>query len=122
MTRALGTAGMSSDDTDIDEQVGELFFTPREMPWRRDFEDCLIHIDKHRILEGNGYSKRGAKPTPRRRDPAGEGHTTRRAIPPGLAYDVYNGRLEKKGPAFWDTVVRPDYGHSFRWSDFCLLD
>jgi hypothetical protein len=112
---------MSSDDTDDDKERAEVFFRVRQMRWRRNIDSELDRIDADRLRPGNGWSSRGAKPTPRRRDPPNEGQASRRDAPSGLAIDLYCPRwFGKQRPEWVDSQLKPNDQDMFRWPD--ILD
>jgi hypothetical protein len=83
--KQLGHDGMSSDDSEIEDDM-DVILRVKRLPWRRDISKELEYIDSQRILETNPFSRKGARPMKRRR---GEGVSTRAAMEglPAIFYD-----------------------------------
>ena len=62
VVRTLGTEGMSSDDSDMEDMVA--VYRTRLMPWRRDISKELTIIDEQHFKDHQIFSK-GAKPAKR---------------------------------------------------------
>ena len=61
----LGTDGMSSDESGMEEEI-EIIYHTKVMPWRRDLETELRIIDNQRLVDTDIFAPRGSKPVKRR--------------------------------------------------------
>jgi hypothetical protein len=82
--RELGHDGMSSDESELDDEV-EVILKVKELPWRREMSRELDFIDKQRGC--GGFSKRGSAPMRRRR---GQGEPSTRSPVTGLPAVLYD--------------------------------
>ena len=88
LIKLLGEDGMSSDESEVDDELGVLVFRPKEMPWRPDVEKVMAIIDKQRMVDRDIYSLKGAKPGPRSRNK--KKGKSRRRPPAGLPRSLYD--------------------------------
>lgn len=63
----LGEQGMSSDESDVDNQ-GRAYFCVKKLPWRAPIEGQLTMIDNRRAQEKSELNRRGAVPLMRLRN------------------------------------------------------
>jgi hypothetical protein len=66
LLRNLGEQGMSSDETEVDNQ-GRTYFSIKKLPWRARVECQLKMIDDRRMQERSELNRKGAVPTTRLR-------------------------------------------------------
>jgi hypothetical protein len=64
---ALGPNGMSSDESDVDEDTHEQTLKASVLLWRRDLDNFLDAIDSYRWEGGGAYSNQGTRPLRRLR-------------------------------------------------------
>ena len=84
----LGTGGMSSDESDVDE-LGHSVYQAKNMIWRdQSILRKLMDIDSYRNIT-NAYGNTRAGNPPRRRLHRGGQETSRKAIP-GLPINFYD--------------------------------
>lgn len=100
MIENLGYEGMSSDESEVEQEEGEVedeeallsranfAYRVKRMPWRKDITNELDIIDSERLKDRGTYRRQGSKPVPRRRDPNAPS-TSRQAVP-GLPIAFYN--------------------------------
>ena len=88
LIKLLGEEGMSSDESEVDEELGIFVFRPKEMPWRPNVEKVMAIIDKQRMVDRDIYSFKGSKPGPRSRNK--KKGTSRRRPPAGLPRSLYD--------------------------------
>jgi hypothetical protein len=88
LIKLLGEEGMSSDESEVDEELGIFVFRPKEMPWRPNVEKVMEIIDKQRMVDRDIYSFKGSKPGPRSRNK--KKGTSRRRPPAGLPRSLYD--------------------------------
>lgn len=67
VVKTLGEAGMSSDESEVDEE-GVIIFRPRIMPWRPNVETLMRITDKQSLIDKDLFSQKGAKPGYRSRN------------------------------------------------------
>ncbi|KDR78694.1 hypothetical protein GALMADRAFT_1364983 [Galerina marginata CBS 339.88] len=84
----LGPEGMSSDESDIDDNTGTEVLYVRSLNWRRSAEKELDFIDKQRRTDRELFSNKGSKPTLRLRK-SGYGNT-RRNPPKGKSKSLFD--------------------------------
>lgn len=84
----LDAEGMSSDETDIDDNTGALVLRVRNPDWRRRVEKEMDFVDQQRVDDKELFSNKGSKPTLRlRKDCLGK---TRRNPPTGKPKAVFD--------------------------------
>lgn len=78
MLERLGSDGMSSDESAVEDNI-EIVYRVKRLPWRRSIEKELDLIDAQRIRQPNPFGKQGSKPVRRFRHPAYPA-STRKAV------------------------------------------
>ena len=66
MLQMLGQNGMSSEESEIEEET-ETLLRVKRLPWRRNISRELDYVDTHRVCDPNSFGKQGSKPLRRRR-------------------------------------------------------
>ena len=84
---SLGEEGMSSDESDVDEQTGTEVLYANKMNWRRNVEGEMDMIDEQRKIDKDLFSRKGSKPTRRLRP--SNANESRRDPPKGLFRALY---------------------------------
>ena len=88
MLEYLSQDGMSSEDSDDDDNDLEITYRPRILSWRRDIEQELKIIDGEYERIARTQNRRGAKPARRKRD--ARNSVSERDPVCGLPYAFYN--------------------------------
>jgi hypothetical protein len=88
LIKHLGEDGMSSDESEVDDELGVIIYRPKEMEWRPNVEKVMTIIDKQRMVDRDIYSFKGSKPGPRSRHK--KKGTSRRKPPAGLPRSLYD--------------------------------
>jgi hypothetical protein len=90
----LGEEGMSSDESDTDEQTGTEVFYANKIIWRKNVEGEMDMIDEQRKNDKELFSRKGSRPTRRLRP--SNAKESRRDPPTGLFRAMYKKEwLEK---------------------------
>ena len=79
---------MSSDESEVDDELGVIIYRPKVMPWRPNVEKWMAIVDKQRIVDRDIYALKGAKPAPRSRNKK-KGLSSRKP-PAGLPRSLYD--------------------------------
>jgi hypothetical protein len=87
--KALGEEGTSSDESEVDEQMGHTIYHVHKMPWRRNIDFELSMIDKLRFQDKDLFPNKGSKPLPRSRSNRNKDSSQKRP-PVGLPKPLYN--------------------------------
>ena len=86
--------GMSSDESEVDEETMEEFLRVNVLPWRRgEVKPHMILLDNQRTEDADLYSKKGSKPLPRKR--VGGKQSTREPCE-GLPKSIYDAKWLSK--------------------------
>ena len=96
----LGPVGMSSDDTEFDDETMAKEYVARELPWRRNVAAPMKKIDRLRKRGGPLERARGA--TAESRVYRQNAVSTSRTPPMERSKDIFNSRwLEKNGQMYY---------------------
>ncbi|KAG2739433.1 hypothetical protein P692DRAFT_20755900 [Suillus brevipes Sb2] len=89
LIKTLGDDGMSSEESDIENDV-ECVLRVKNMTWRRGIERELSVIDNQRVLDDDIFAPQGSKPMKRIRAPGNS--TTLRSPVTGLPKALYDAK------------------------------
>ncbi|EIN09758.1 hypothetical protein PUNSTDRAFT_44034 [Punctularia strigosozonata HHB-11173 SS5] len=116
----LGIDGMSSDESDLDEDMHVAYLKPSVMLWRRDMDAFLDAIDSYRFEGGGAFANQGTRPLPRRRSDratawlkgahpqADDIRVSKREPVKGLTRSLYDAAyLEEHSEAYINEVLCP---------------
>ena len=89
LIKTLGEDGTSSDESEVNEQIGHTIYHIHKMPWCHNIDFEILTINKLHFNDKDLFSNRGSMPSPRLR--SNRNKNSSQMPPKCLPRAVYNG-------------------------------